>query len=944
MSVRRYSLIINGVERYVFCDPEKDSLAVVLRRIGLTGTKLGCGIGICGTCSIILDGQVVHSCTKKMKNVADHSIITTIEGIGTPTNPHPLQIAWVNLGGVQCGFCSPGFIVSAKALLDDNPSPSREEVRTWFQQHKNVCRCTGYKPLVDSVMAAAAVLRGELKIEDLLYKGKENGDYYGTPIVRPSALAKACGLCDYGDDIGMKMPEDTLHLALVQPRVCHHANILGVDSAVALSMPGVVRVITAEDIVGTNLLGTRINHPRAKADKATWPVLADKKIFRFGDVVAVVAADTREHARAAARAVKVDLEPLPEYLNFLDAALPSAQEIHPGIPNIYMSQPLFKGEEDTRKVINESAFSVSGSFYSSREPHLSLEPDCAQAYIDEEGKLTVACKTQDVYGTINYLSSAIGVPVENLHVIENPTGASFGAAVNHHSYAIVAACALALKKPVTLTMSWEESQHFSGKRAPSFSNGRLSCDENGIITGLEVDFGCDHGAYHEMSVGLVNRFVRFIAFPYKVPNASGLFRMAYTNHNLATTYRGYGSPQSFTCLEALVDMLADKAGLDPFEFRLRNIARPGDLTVNGYPFREYPMPEIFAKAKPIYEEMKRKAAKESTPQKLRGVGIACGGFSCTGGNGDFAEVALELNPDGSVTNYNTWEDQGQGGDAGTVTVTVKALEALGITPEQVHVVMNDSRYCPNSGMAASSRSHMMVGNATIDAARQLLKAMRKEDGDYRSYQEMIKSGIPTKYKGRSEVTGMGLVGLNANNGQCDPSPTLMYGLFMADVEVDVITGKARCLSYVVVDDIGVVGNRISVEGQAFGGASHSIGFALSENYDDVKKHNNIKGAGIPYPLDTPDDLRVYHCVTPRACGPWGSAGCSEMYQSGGHMAVINAIYHACGVRVYELPATPDKIKAGLDVLMAGGMLRPPTPYWLGSDLYDELEEIRDNPV
>ena len=158
------------------------------------------------------------------------------------------------------------------------------------------------------------------------------------------------------------------------------------------------------------------------------------------------------------------------------------------------------------------------------------------------------------------------------------------------------------------------------------------------------------------------------------------------------------------------------------------------------------------------------------------------------------------------------------------------------------------------------------------------------------------------------------------------------------------TGNAVCKSYVTVDDIGVIGNPISVEGQAFGGASHSIGFALSENYDDVKKHNNIKGAGIPYPQDTPDDLRVYHCVTPRECLDHGSAGCSEGYQSAGHVAVLNAIKRACGVRVFELPATAEKIKAGIDIIANGGTVEPPAPYFLGNDLYDQLEEIKNNPL
>lgn len=251
MNIRRIPLIINGAERFVFCDVEKDTLATLLRRIGLTGTKIGCNIGICGACSVILDGEVVRACTKKMKNIKDNSEIITIEGIGTPFNLHPLQKAWIRYGGVQCGFCSPGFIVSSYALLQKNPNPTREEVREWFQKNKNVCRCTGYKPLVDSVMAAAAVMRGEADPSTLEYQLPEDGEYYGTPVLRPAALPKVCGTCDYGDDISLKMPPGTLHLAIVMPRVAHHAKIKNIDCSEAEKMPGVVKVVTAKDIQGT---------------------------------------------------------------------------------------------------------------------------------------------------------------------------------------------------------------------------------------------------------------------------------------------------------------------------------------------------------------------------------------------------------------------------------------------------------------------------------------------------------------------------------------------------------------------------------------------------------------------------------------------------------------------------------------------------------------------
>ena len=817
MAIRRNILNINGAERFVHFDPETDTLATVLRRMGLTGTKIGCGIGVCGACSVILNGKVVRACTRKMKSVPEWAEVITIEGIGTPLHPHPLQLAWIVYGGAQCGFCTPGFIVSAYQLLRENPAPTRSEVREWFYKHRNICRCTGYKPLVDAVMAAASVMRGESSLETLTFQLGNTREVYGSKLPRPTALAKACGVCDYGDDIKYQLPEGTLHVAVVQPRVSSHANILNIDYSEAAEMPGVVKVITAADVKGTNRLATPLGHKHAKGSKGfDRPILCDKKIYRYGDVVALVAADTEAHARAAAAAVKVEVEELPAYLDLLDAVAPGAIQIHEEMPNTYLYQPTLKGDGDTREIIASSPYVVEGSFYSSREPHLSIEPDVMQAYYDEDGLLTVQCKSQFLYLNLWSIPAAIGTTADKMRFLCNPVGGSFGWSLSAASYALAAVAEMELKVPLTLSMSYEEFMHFSGKRAPAYINSRLACDENGRITALEFDTAIDHGAYSDNAQTLIERFSRFLGFPYNIPQVTGLSRMCCTNHAFGVAYRGYGAPQCTTAMESMMDMMAEKIGISPWEIRYINAARPGDTMISSYPYREYPMVGLLERAKPIYEEAVLRAKTQSTPEKRRGVGISCAGYNTTSGGGDRAGCKIAMNADGSFSLYNTWQDMGQGGDIGCVTHMVDAFQEIGLRPEQVHLCINDTKTCPNSGISGGSRSHYMNGNAIRKTAKKILDTMRREDGSYRTYAEMVEDGLPTVFEEEFNLNNYGLVVTDHDTGRGDSSPTYMYGVFISEVEVDTKTGKVRVLSMIAVDDVGVVGNRLAVDGQAYG--------------------------------------------------------------------------------------------------------------------------------
>ena len=393
-------------------------------------------------------------------------------------------------------------------------------------------------------------------------------------------------------------------------------------------------------------------------------------------MVALVAADTREHAREAAKKVKIEIEPLPAMTNYLEAVLPGAVRIHEESENEWVRVPVFKGE-DTREIIEKSDHVVEGSFYSSRQPHLVLEPHAMQAYVDDEGVLTIQWKSQSLHSSIAPLSKALDYPQDKIRIICNAAGGSFGLAMSTDAPALVAAATLALDgRPVTLTMSYAEHQLFTGKRSPAYANARFACNKDGKLTAIEFDVALEHGAYPETGGSLQIRTIRFPGYGLYVPNIRGLVRGGYSNNSYGVAYRAYGSPQAYTFSEQLIDMLAEKAGIDPFEFRYINAARPGDTTNNSMPYHVYPVVEMMDKIRPYYQESLEWAKQPADdPNKKRGVGIALGGFHA-GNDTDKCEVWLELNPDGTITDYNCWQDVGQGADMGSVAFVCEALKPL----------------------------------------------------------------------------------------------------------------------------------------------------------------------------------------------------------------------------------------------------------------------------
>ncbi|WP_119309919.1 molybdopterin-dependent aldehyde oxidoreductase [Cohaesibacter haloalkalitolerans] len=908
--MKRIQLNVNGVDRWIVAEPEASLADVLRKQMMLTGCKVCCDDGQCGSCTVIIDDKPIRSCNKKIGDVREGARITTIEGVGTPGNLHPIQIAWMTHGGAQCGICTSGFIMSSKALLEKNINPTREEVRKWFNRNRNLCRCTGYKPLVDAVMDAAAVMRGEKTVAQIMPKPKEDGSILGTSHIRPSAEAKVTGTWDFGADIALRMPEGTLRLALVQAEV-PHGLIKGIDTAEAETMPGVAKVITWEDVKGRNAITGLITFPDNKGDGWDRPILCKEKIFQYGDAIAIVAADTEEHARAAAKKVKVDVEVLPAYMSGFAALAPDAIEIHPGTPNAYYEQGVVKGA-DTKPLLASASQLVDITTYCSRQPHLHLEPDCGEAYVDEDGVLTILSKSIGVHLHHAMICPGLGLEPDKLRLIQNPTGGTFGYKFSPTMEALLGVAALATGKPVSLVYDQYQNITYTGKRSPVNINIKLGCNADGKLTAMETDWWLDHGPYSEFGDLVTLRQAQFTGAGYHLENIRGKGLTVATNHAWGSAFRGYGSPQAFLASETAMDILAEKMGEDPFEFRYKNLYNENSTTPTGQKPEVLVLPQLFDMLRPKYQEAKKRCAELSTDEVKRGVGIALGIYGCGLDGPDSSNARAELTKDG-VTIYNAWEDHGQGADLGTLTMAHEVLRPTGIKPEQISLVMNDTNG-PNSGPAGGSRSNVFTGNATRVAAEMLLNAMKKEDGTYRTYDEMVADGIPLVYDGNWVAAAC--TDCSSETAQGNPFPIYMYEVFMPEVEVEVETGEVRVVKFTTSVDVGTIINKATVDGQIYGGLAQGIGLALSEDFEDLELHTNLMDCGIPYPKDIPDDIEILYLETPRADGPFGAAGVGEAPLTAAHPAILNAIYNACGVRIFRVPALPEIIRTELEAKAA----------------------------
>ncbi len=884
--MKKVNLTINGARRQVTISEDQVLIDLLRDDLHLTGTKQSCDRkGQCGACTVIVDNKAVRSCLKKVVDLEGSSVIT-VEGLGTPDNPHLIQEAFVLTGAIQCGFCTPGMIMATKALLDSNNNPTDDDIKKALA--RNLCRCTGYKKIIDAVKLSGRFLRGETTPEEI--RSKLSKKMMGVSHPRPSAMIKACGVAQFTGDI---YPPNALEMAVVHSTQ-HHAIIKSVDTSAAKKMAGVVGIMTHEDIKGTN---------RVRVMVPDQPILCEDKVRCLGDPIAIVAADTRDHARAAAAAVKVEYEPLPVMMTPKEALAPGAYQIHKHSPNLCYQQPQIKG--DAKKALAESAVVVEAEFSTQTNHQASLEPEVCVAYMEGEGdKAQLIVYGRSIMIHAHAAQIAEGVGFKNVRYREPYVGGQFGIKASISSEALAAAAALHFKQPIRYIPSLAESMQISSKRH-SFSSMKvkLGADKNGYLTGYCNEFIVNKGSYFLLGPIVPTRSLLMMSGAYNIPNVDVLAKLVYTNNTSGGAARGAGPPQTIFALESAMDMLAEKLNIDPLEFRRMNSLKPGQSKSTGYVVKQWPFPELCDAIKPHYERAKKDAAAfnaKGGPIK-RGVGIGAHAFGI-GETGDIGDVTVEVDPDDGITIYGAIADPGEGNDS---MLTQIAAHMLDMPMEKIRLYTRDTEKTVAMGPAAASRMTYMGGGSLQLAVEKLKKAM--DEAGTKTYTGLKKAGKPVRYQGQKKIEGTDR--MDPKTGQGASFENEVHNIQMAEVEVNTETGEAKVIKMTTVVDAGPIIHPQNLEGQLEGGMDQGIGYALREEYISGKTKDWITFKFPTIQNSVPMELITQE--TPRINGTLGAVGIGEMTMVSTAPAVINAIKNACGVRIQNLPATPEKIKAGL---------------------------------
>ena len=755
--------------------PKNQKLLRYLRdTLGLTSVKDGCSEGACGTCHVLIDGKPTKACIPQTDKLDGKSIVT-VEGL-TDFEKDVYTYAFGKAGAVQCGFCIPGMVIATKGLLDENQNPTREEAA--FAIRNNICRCTGYVKILDAMLLAAELFRkGEVP------PIPENWSL-GERVPRVDVKEKVTGTGIYPDDIYL---DGMLYGSAVRAEY-PRARVLAIHAEEAIALPGVVAVITAEDIPGNNKVGHLVKD---------WDtMIAVGSITHYlGDAICLVVAENQETLDKAKSLVKVDYEVLEPVRSVEESMAENAPLVHRS-GNLLAHKHIMRG--DPTEAIENSKYVLTERFSTPWTEHAFLEPECAVAYPDGDGVMILSTD-QGAYDTQHEIMGMLGLPADKVKVQNQLVGGGFGGkedmSVQHHAALI----AYLVKKPVKVKFTRQESLLIHPKRHPMDMEFTLGCDENGIIKGVKATVIADTGAYASLGGPVLERACTHAAGPYNYQNFEIDGKAYYTNNPPAGAFRGFGVTQTCFCIESLLNQMADMVGISTWEIRYRNAIRPGQELPNGQIVDESTgLVETLEAIKPYYDEAKHVGI--GCAMKNAGVGV---GIPDTGR----ARLVVE---GGKLHIYAGASCIGQG--LGTV-LTQMVCDQTGINYTDV-IYERSNTYCsPDSGTTSGSRQTLFTGEACRRACEKLNLALKGKTLAELEGQEFF-----GEYLGKTDKLGADVT---------NPKSHIAYGYA---TQICILNDEGKISKLIAAHDVGKAVNPTSVEGQIEGGVVMSMGYALTERY------------------------------------------------------------------------------------------------------------------
>ncbi len=929
------TLSINGHEQRFLVEDEETLAGVLRNKAHLTGTKLGCEQGSCGACTVLVNGKPTLSCITPALKYQDATILT-IEGVADGRALHPVQQAFVDYGALQCGYCTPGLVLTACALLEKNPHPTRGEIAEAISG--NLCRCTGYQKIIDAIEAVSyrdlQVTVGERTAPALEGHGDEDREFDIIGKRQPllDSRKKVTGEAKFTDDIFVPNALFCAFLRSTEP----HAIIQSIDTSAALAMPGVRAVATGRDL--TETFGVL---PISQDQTA----MAVEKVRFIGEIVAAVAAETEQEAREAIRKIVVRYKPLPTAFTWQEALQPTepAGLIHAHSAkhgyNLHKQAEMRLGERPHSPTASplESELTTTMEFDFPGINHAFLEPHAAFATWDDHEGLTLTSATQVPHYVQRALAKVLHLPLEKVRVIKPFVGSGFGGKGDPFAHEIIVSYfAMRTGRPVRTRLKREEVFLTNHGRHPTHLSLTARMDQSGKLLGADADIVIDGGAYG--SFGVVTTYYNGVLLqaPYALEEYGFRTRRVYTNKPPCGAMRGHGAVNPRFAMEVVIDDLAHKVGIDPCDIRLQNLLSSNTLTLGQFRITSNGLREAI-------ETVRRNSRWDEKHGRLpfgRGVGVACG-FYISGSAlpiiwNDLPQsvVHLKVDFDGRVVIYSGASDIGQGSD--TMLALVVA-EELGVSLEKAFVYAADTRFTPVDLGSYSSRVTFMAGNAAKNAATKMREtiieavARRTETAAANlairndRVQSVDKSidlswgeaiAIATAHRGALATSGWYIspkLGGDFKGAGAGLSPSYSFGAMIAEVEVNAETGALRVLDLWGGHDCGRALNPLAVEGQLEGSWHMGMGQAVSEAmefYDGLLLNGNLLDYRIPTSMDIPEfHTNIIESIDPE--GPFGAKECGEGALHPVIPAIANAVFDAVGVRTTRLPITAESLLLAL---------------------------------